>query len=157
MIAGMGSRYDQDLVLWSEEQARALREEGQARSNAGIDWENVAEEIESLGRSDRRALGSHIAIIIEHLLKLQAAPAAQAVGGWADTIARARGDVEDLLADSPSLRREVADMIAKRLPKVRAAVRASLGRYGEQSLIDLDQVTYTKDEVLGDWFPAPPG
>ena len=71
----MGSMYDQDLVRWSEEQARALRAAANAGWNAPIDWENVAEEIESLGKSDRRALASHIAIVIEHLLKLQSSPA----------------------------------------------------------------------------------
>ncbi len=71
----MDRLYDQDLVLWSEEQARALRAAADAGWNAPIDWENVAEEIESLGRSERHALASHIALVIEHLLKLQLSPA----------------------------------------------------------------------------------
>ena len=73
----MGSLYDQDLVLWSEEQARELRAAANAGWNAPIDWENVAEEIESLGRSERHALASHLAIVIEHLMKLQASPATE--------------------------------------------------------------------------------
>ena len=57
----MGGLYDQDLVLWTEEQARELRVAANAGWNAPIDWENVAEEIESLGKSERRTLASHIA------------------------------------------------------------------------------------------------
>ncbi|HET6238459.1 MAG TPA: DUF29 family protein [Acetobacteraceae bacterium] len=68
----MGSMYDQDLVLWSEQQARALRAAADAGWDASIDWENVAAEIESVGTEDRRALVGYIAIVIEHLLKLQA-------------------------------------------------------------------------------------
>ncbi len=62
----MDGLYNQDLVLWSEAQARALRAAADAGWNAPIDWENVAEEIESLGKSERHALASHIAIVIEH-------------------------------------------------------------------------------------------
>ena len=73
MLPSMGDLYDQDLVLWSEEQGRALRAAAGAGWNAPIDWENVAEEIESLGRSERHALASHIALVIEHLLKISVA------------------------------------------------------------------------------------
>src|ERR1700678_638332 len=126
----MGSMYDQDLVRWSEEQARALRAAANEGWNAPIDWEHVAEEIESLGRSDRRALASHIAIVIEHLLKLQASPSLVPTRGWEESILRARGEIEQLLADSPSLRAEVADMVTKALPRARALVRVSCRDYG---------------------------
>jgi hypothetical protein len=152
----MGSMYDQDLVRWSEEQARALRAAASAGRNAPIDWENVAEEIESLGRSDRRALASHIAIVIEHLLKLQSSPASMPARGWTDSVLRARREIVRLLDDSPSLRGEIAGMILEEFPSARALVRAALNDYGEQPLIDLDQVSYTEDQVLGDWMPEQP-
>ena len=77
------SLYDQDFVRWAEQQAIAIREAGSSGANLPIDWKNVAEEIESLGRSDRRELGSRIATIIEHLLKLQSSPAeGRAEAGW---------------------------------------------------------------------------
>ena len=145
--------YDQDLVLWSEQQARALRAAANAGCNAPIDWEHVAEEIESLGKSDRRALASHIAIVIEHLLKLQASPAQMPARGWKDSILRARGEMEQLLADSPSLRRGIAEMITKGLPRARELVRVNCQDYGEQPLTDLDRIIYTEDQVLGDWMP----
>jgi hypothetical protein len=149
----MGSLYDEDLVLWSKEQARALREAARAGWNAPIDWENVAEEIESLGRSDRRALASHIATVIEHLLTLQAAPARDPAHGWEETILRARGEIEELLGDSPSLRREIAGVISRKLPAARKVVEAGLRDHAEQPLHALDQLTYTEDQILGDWLP----
>ncbi len=101
----MGSDlYEQDFALWSAAQARAIREAGAARLNtpAPIDWENVAEEIESLGISQKTALRSRIAIIIQHLMKLQASPASEPRAGWSETVRIQRHEVEDLLADSPS-------------------------------------------------------
>lgn len=149
----MGDLYDQDLVLWSEEQGRALRAAAGAGWNAPIDWENVAEEIESLGRSERHALASHIALVIEHLLKLQASPATEPARGWRDTIRRVRQKIEEVLEESPSLRCEVAGLIVKQTSRVRALVRANFEDYGEQPRIDIDSVTYTEAQVLGDWLP----
>jgi hypothetical protein len=149
----MGDLYDQDLVLWSEEQARALRAAAGAGWNAPIDWKNVAEEIESLGRSERHALAGHIAPVIEHLLKPQASPATEPARGWRDTIRRVRQKIEEVLEESPSLRCEVAGLIVKQTSRVRALVRANFEDYGEQPRIDIDSVTYTEAQVLGDWLP----
>jgi hypothetical protein len=137
----MDSRYEQDLVLWSEEQARALRAAAGAGRNAPID------------RSERHAIASHIALVIEHLLKLQASPATEPARGRRDTIRRTRGAIEDVLAERPSLRREVAAVIARQTPRARALVRANFQDYGEQPRIDIDAVDYTEAQVLGDWLP----
>jgi hypothetical protein len=149
----MGSLYDQDLVLWTEEQARALRVAAGAGWSAPIDWENVAEEIESLGKSERRALASHIGVVIEHLLKLQASSAPEPARGWRDTIRRTRQAIEEVLEESPSLRREVAGLVARQTSRARALVRANFQDYGEQPRIDVDSVSYTDAQVLGDWLP----
>jgi hypothetical protein len=149
----MDSLYDQDLVLWAEQQGRELRAAAGAGWNAPIDWENVAEEIETLGRSERRSLASHITNVIEHLLKLQASPIGEPTRGWRDSVRHARTEIEDVLADSPSLRREVAAVIARQVPRARAIVRANLEDHGEQPRIDLDAVSYTEQQVLGDWLP----
>ena len=103
----MDSLYDRDLALWAVQQARELRAAADAGWNAPIDWENVAEEIESLGKAERHALASHISIVIEHLLKLQVSPASEPVRGWRDSVRRARREIERLLHESPSLRHEV--------------------------------------------------
>jgi hypothetical protein len=44
-------------------------------------------------------------------------------------------------------------MIGQRLPKVREQVRKSLRNHGEQPGLDLDQLTYTEDQILGGWLP----
>jgi hypothetical protein len=63
--------YDKDFVRWTEEQAKALRDAAGLATNLPLDWENLAEEIDSLGRSQSRELASRIAVIIEHLIKLE--------------------------------------------------------------------------------------
>ena len=151
----MGSLYDSDLVAWSAEQARVLREAGRQRINLPIDWENVAEEIESLGRSERRTLGSRIGTVIERLLKLEVSPATDPAAVWRDTIRRTRQEIAEILEESPSLRREVPEIAARQLTAARKLVLANLADYGEQPLRPIDTITYDTDAILGDWFPDP--
>jgi len=140
-------------VLWSEQQARELRAAAGAGWNVPIDWENVAEEIESLGRSERHALSSHIGTVIEHLLKLEVSPSIAPARGWRETVRRARREIARLLKGSPSLAREVPAMVAEELGSARSLVRASLEDSGEQPRVGLDTVAYGEEQVLGDWFP----
>jgi Domain of unknown function DUF29 len=58
--------YERDYYAWLQDQVRALRE----HRSEDVDWENVAEEIEDLGKSERRGISSHLATLVEHLLKL---------------------------------------------------------------------------------------
>jgi uncharacterized protein DUF29 len=157
-MAKLSALYDEDFVRWTEEQAAALRRA--KGSNLALDWDNLAEEIESLGKSDRRELRSQITRILRHLLKLEASPAAEPRAGWRATIDEARTEIEGVLEDSPSLRREAQALIRK---QVRAAARLAtddLMRHGEP--IDairarLEGGEYTAEQVLGDWFPSEPG
>jgi len=67
----MSDSYAADILAWSENQAALLRRLAMGeRVNNQIDWENVVEEIESVGRSERTALASGIRVILEHLVKL---------------------------------------------------------------------------------------
>ena len=74
-MAKPGELYEQDFVLWTEQQAAGLRRA--KGSNLLLDWENLADEIESLGRSDRRELRSQITRVLRHLLKLEVSPSTE--------------------------------------------------------------------------------
>jgi hypothetical protein len=115
--------YDRDFVRWTEQQSSALREASRFPTNLPLDWGNLAEEIESLGRSQRRELRSRLTAILEHLLKLEHSPAPDPRHGWMDTVERERSEIELLLEDSPSLRREVARMIAVEVPRASPPAR----------------------------------
>ncbi len=147
-----GELYDRDFVLWTEAQAAALRSGG--NSNLPLDRHNLAEEIESLGKSDRRELRSQIRRILHHLLKLEASPAEGPRAGWRATISEARNEIEGLLDDSPSLRRQIDDLIGKQLPAAVRLAAADLGLYREPVLFD--RGGFTAEQVLGDWFPEDP-
>ena len=54
--------YEEDFVRWTEQQSRALREAARLGTNLLLDWENLAEEVDSLGRSVRHELRSRIAV-----------------------------------------------------------------------------------------------
>jgi hypothetical protein len=149
------SHYDTDVSSWSERQGGLLRRiaAGERVNDADLDWPNIAEEIESVGRSERAALSSHIANAIEHLIKLQISPATAPRAGWTETVLRARSEAEELLEDSPSLRRAVDGIIARRLPIARRLAMASLRTHGEQPRVDPNAIGYTAAQVLGEWFP----
>jgi Domain of unknown function DUF29 len=146
--------YDEDLLLWSEQQARALRSAAHSGANLPIDWENVAEEIESLGKSLARELASRVSTILIHLMKLEASPAAEPRIGWAETIREQRDQIERALKEAPSLRKAVPDVIMEELDVARKRVRASLADYGEQPAVDLEQLAYTTEQALGPWLPG---
>jgi DNA polymerase III delta prime subunit len=68
--------YDEDFVVWTERQAEILRRLAREGSNLPLDWDNLAEEVESLGKSDRREVESYLERILEHLIKLRYSPSA---------------------------------------------------------------------------------
>jgi Domain of unknown function DUF29 len=155
----LSSLYDKDFLAWSKQQAEALRAARRDGSNQSLDWENLAEEIEDLGISQRSSLGSQIRRIIHHLLKLDHSPAREPRRGWEDSIAEARIEIEDLLERSPSLAREAAGEIVKQAKRsAKLAVRDLEGR-GEIDAATAAAVCatfYTEAQVLGDWFPEEP-
>src|SRR5579863_9887806 len=97
--------YDDDFFAWTEEQARLLR----AGKFSHLDIENIAEELESMGRSDKREIESRLVVLMAHLLKWQVQIGFRSQS-WSATIREQRERIEDLLVESPSLRPAVASM-----------------------------------------------
>jgi hypothetical protein len=90
--------YASDFCGWTAEQARLLRKSKPAH----LDWENLAEEIESLGKSDRRAMGSALKIVLEHLIKWRFQSGKRSPS-WSDSIDEHRDRIARIVEDSPSL------------------------------------------------------
>ncbi len=151
----MSDLYDIDLVTWSRRQADLLRRRaaGELVNEADIDWPNVAEEIDSVGKTEERELASRIGTIIEHLLKLEASPASDPRAGWRATVRRERTAIHRLLKDAPSLRQTVPAVIAEELAAARREVAAALTDNGETPRLAFDDIVYSDDQVLGDWLP----
>ena len=105
-----GQHYDQDFYIWTQEQAALLRE----GAWQDLDVSNLAEEIESLGKNDRRALGSHLRNLMLHLLKWHYQTREEDPStSWRSSIRNARAEIAVLLEDSPSLRRTVPGLITR--------------------------------------------
>jgi hypothetical protein len=152
------SEYDADIVMWADRQTGLLRRRaaGELVNDSELDWPHIAEEIESVGNSERLALRSHIGTVLEHLLKLQASPAIDPRKGWKASVLHARSSIRRLLKTSPSLRREVAAMIADETPDTQRDVAMTLALYDEQPMVPIEGLTFTEDQVLGPWFPGDP-
>jgi hypothetical protein len=100
-------KYDTDLYQWTIEQADALRR----RAVNELDYDNLAEEIESVGRSERREIRSRLEVLLIHLLRWRYQPEKQS-DSWRASVLEARQRIEDVLSDNPSLRPFPADALA---------------------------------------------
>ena len=140
------SDYDTDILTWSERQATLLRRRaaGELVTDADIDWPNVAEELESVGRGERRELRSRIARLQQHLLKWRYQPEHRS-RSWRTTITTQRREIEALLADSPSLRATLPDVLA-------ASYRAARDdAITETGLLDLPENSpFTVEQAFND-------
>ena len=94
--------YNQDFYAWAMHNSELLRE----KKLSEIDIENIAEEIESMGKRERRNLINRLAILIAHLLKWQFQPDRRGKS-WKCTIKEQRIKIRNLLKDSPSLKHEL--------------------------------------------------
>ena len=147
------SLYDCDFVGWTQQQAELLRREATLRPGTDLDLENLAEEIESLGKRDRRALTNNIARIAERLLKLQYSPAKDPRPGWENSVDVHRSKARKILADSPGLRSDLQATLGESYDDGRRrAARALRGEVDPKVLPE--RCPYTVDQILDhDWWP----
>jgi hypothetical protein len=101
------SLYDEDILLWSEQQAEVIRKLGRTRADVPneLDIENVAEEIESVGRSELAAVKSYIRLIFVHLIKLVVEAGSETARHWRSEIAAFHSDMTGRYA--PSMRQRI--------------------------------------------------
>ncbi len=111
IFTGEPQDYETDFHAWSMEQSSRLR----LLRIPGLDTENVAEEIESLGRNDKRELASRSEVLLMHLLKWKYQPTARS-NSWRGTIYEQRRKIKSLLKESPSLRPLMQEILAASYP-----------------------------------------
>lgn len=139
------SLYDADFVGWTEDQTRALR----GRQFAALDLEQLAEEIEGLGKRDRRKPKSCLTVLIMHLLKWRDRPD-QRSGSWESTIRNQRAEIRQLLDDSPSLVASVPAFVAE----VRCWRRNAAAETGLALVVLPADCPFATDAILTDeWLP----
>ena len=99
--------YDTDFYAWANEQAALLR----AGRVAEADVENIAEEIESMGRSEKRELVNRLTVLLVHLLKWRYQPSLRG-RSWTLTIGQQRRRLVKLLDANPSLKSQLNEALA---------------------------------------------
>ncbi len=125
-----------------------------------MDFDNLAEELASLGRSEARELRHRLTTIVEHLLKAQHSPAAGPRAGWRGAVQRSRVEVARLLEESSSLKPDLVDALDKAAEDALAVLPADMedrgeGEAGELAAAIREAVRdYTPERMLDpDWWP----
>ncbi len=154
MSTSLDDLYRNDYYAWSRQQAAELRRLLVERVNTPLDLDNLAEEVESLGRADLRRVKRQLRRIMEHLLKLQYAPVSDPRDGWRETILEARQDIDDYL--TPSMRPEIEADLERDYAKARAKTVLALQQHGEgEAAAELPIASpYALADLLDpDWWP----
>jgi predicted nucleic acid-binding Zn-ribbon protein len=131
------TNYNTDFHAWTQEQAKLIRT-GQLHQ---LDLENLAEEIESLGKQERRELRNRLAVLVGHLLKWQFQPAGRGAS-WRATLREQRREVQRLLKENPSLKPYLDEAIADSYDAALAlAIRETgLEQFPEQCPYSVEQI-----------------
>ena len=114
----MTGLYDTDILEWSEHHARLLRQLALGHPDEVPDWENIIEEVESVGRDRFRAVRSALVQALLSDLKCAAWPQADAVPQWAADGRVFRGDAADECTAFMRMRIDLADLYRRALSRM---------------------------------------
>ncbi len=156
--------YDRDWYAWTQDQAARLRAWPEHLRPNGLDVEHLAEEVEDMGGSQRRAVQSHLRLIALHLLKLEFHPEQSYRAHWIGEIAAFRDTLSTELRDSPSLRARCPELYPDAWAKARRALLRELAEAAPErhrAIADLlsaeEPPHYDLACILDeDWYPSPP-
>lgn len=145
----METLYELDFYAWLNDQAGKLR----ARSHNELDWDNLAEEIESLGGSEKREIRNRLALLIQHLLKWQFQPGRRSES-WRVTISEQRIWIPGVIETSPSLKRYPSQIFQKTYEEGR---RRAIRETGMLPAVFPEMPPFTIAQVLDSgFFPGEP-
>jgi hypothetical protein len=118
----MNTQYEKDFYGWCDKQASIIR-------NGDIclmDFENLAEEIESMGNEKRRELQNRLTVLLTHILKWKYQPSHRG-NSWRYTMDEQIERIDDLLLDNPSLKAKYGEIITKAYKYSRMHARNETG------------------------------
>ena len=122
--------YDQDFYAWTQQQVELLKA-GQWQQ---VDMENLIEEIESLGKQQRQELRNRLGVLLGHLLKWRYQPESRSKS-WLYTIREQREEIDEQLAENPSLKSYLAEAVVK-------GYRQGLNLVGKETPLDPKQLPH---------------
>jgi hypothetical protein len=136
------SLYEQDFYQWTLEQAALLK----SGALSQLDVENLIEEVESMGKSQKKELLSRLTVLVMHLLKWDFQPDHQSKS-WKSTILTQRKEIRNLIDDNPSLRRIIPEKIGLLFTD---AVEIAAVETGLPESVFPETCPYSVDEILGE-------
>lgn len=151
----MDTLYDRDFYSWAMQQAEALRLAAGARINtpAALDWENLAEEIESLGKSQASELDSRYTQLLTHLLKWVYQPPKRS-RSWRSTIVQQRLRLDRLMRQNPGLKVRQPQIFSEAYADARKLAAAETGL---DTAVFPPTSPWTLAEAMNeDFWPEPP-
>lgn len=142
----MSEKYLEDFSSWINQTAQLLRE----RRWHEIDVPNLIEEVEDLGKSERRGIASQLTRLLLHLLKWQYQPQRRS-DSWLDSITDARTQIELAIEDSPSLRSYPVEQLEESYQRAR---RQAAKQTAIEIAVFPETCPYPLEMVLSeDWLP----
>lgn len=157
--------YEKDFYMWVYENLKLLKEGKYDR----VDWENLLEEIEDMGKTLKRSLISYIAVILEHMYKLENLLSysrydtdmlEEGGRGWKKSIANASIEIEKILDDSPGLLRQLEDITRQAWKYARKSLTAFIMDLEEGRIVSISEreqllrsipkeLPYTIEQIAG--------
>ncbi len=138
------TNYSSDYYTWTQEQVKLLK----LKQFEQVDWDNLIEEIEDLGKSRENALESYLERLLDHLLKLSYWDSEKeyCTRGWKAEIRNFRAQIKKILRKNPALKNKLEPMWEDIYP-VRISIMKELFYIPDNCNISLDNA------LSNDWFP----
>jgi Domain of unknown function DUF29 len=142
----MSATYKADFNLWIEQTAQLLR----SHRWQEVDVEHLIEEVEGLGKSERRGIASQLTRLLLHLLKWQYQPQRRS-DSWLDSITDSRTQIELAIEDSPSLKSYPREQLEESYQRARRQAAKQTGIFLS---VFPEECPYSVELVLDeDWLP----
>lgn len=140
----MQSNYERDFYGWVQTTVKQLRN----RDLTNLDWDNLIEEIESLGKQEKRELVNRLIVLLMHLLKWEFQPEKRSKN-WLATIKIQRIEIVDQIESNPSLKPYINDALVK---SYRVAILEAVKETGLSSKTFPSSCPYSWSEITSDRF-----
>lgn len=144
MKAHLFTLYETDYLQWLDTTIKQI----QSQEYSHIDWQNLIEEIEDMGRSERRALESNLIIVLLHLLKWQYQPVKRS-GSWERSLLEHRRRLKKALKESPSLKPYLEEILVE---SYQEAVKQAKAETQLPLVIFPCQCPYSIQSIIDDQF-----
>jgi hypothetical protein len=135
---------DQDLYGWAVQTAQLLKD----KKMNEVNFDEIVEELESLGRSEKHELINRLSLVMAHLLKWQFQPNMRG-HSWRYTIREQRDQAKIHWEDNPGLKGKLNEIMMK---AYKVAVSKATKETGLDEKTFPQDCPYTLDQLMDETF-----